>query len=78
MNTLAGIGGLGTPELMVILAICVLLFGPSRLPGLARGVGEGIREFKKGMSGAPPLEESDASKKNTPDERDSAGVAKDS
>lgn len=38
---------IGMGELLVILVIVVLIFGASRLPQLARGLGEGIREFKK-------------------------------
>lgn len=37
---------LGVPELLVILAIVVLIFGASRLPELGRGIGKGIRNFK--------------------------------
>lgn len=44
---LAVIGGLGAPELMLILVIVVVLFGAGRLAGLGRDLGQGIREFKK-------------------------------
>jgi sec-independent protein translocase protein TatA len=45
--------GLGFPEIVLILVILVVLFGASRIPELGRGLGEGIRNFKKGMkSGA--------------------------
>jgi len=44
---LAGIFGLGGPELIIILVILLLLFGGSKLPALAKGLGESIREFKK-------------------------------
>jgi sec-independent protein translocase protein TatA len=37
---------LGIPELLVILAIIVLVFGASRLPELGRGIGKGIKNFK--------------------------------
>jgi sec-independent protein translocase protein TatA len=37
---------LGMPELMVILAIVILIFGANRLPELGRGIGRGIRNFK--------------------------------
>jgi sec-independent protein translocase protein TatA len=43
--------GLGWPELILILAIVLLLFGGSRLKDLAKGVGEAMREFKKSSSG---------------------------
>ncbi len=38
---------LGIPELLVILAIIILIFGASRLPDLGRGLGRGIRNFKE-------------------------------
>ena len=47
------IGGLGTPELLIILAVIVLLFGAAKLPELARGSGRALRIFKaetKGLS----------------------------
>lgn len=57
------IAGLGVQELLVILLICVLLFGATKLPQIGRGMGEGIRNFKKGLKGgeddaASPAEES--------------------
>ena len=41
--------GIGFPELLVILLICLLLFGASRLPEIGKSLGEGIREFKRAM-----------------------------
>jgi sec-independent protein translocase protein TatA len=38
--------GIGIPELLVILAIIVLIFGASRLPELGKGLGKGIKNFK--------------------------------
>ena len=37
------------PELLVILLICLLIFGASKLPEIGRALGRTIREFKKGM-----------------------------
>jgi sec-independent protein translocase protein TatA len=45
------IGGLGTPELIIILAIIVLVFGASKLPELARGSGRALRIFKAETQG---------------------------
>ncbi len=45
--TLAGIFGLGGPELMIILVIILLLFGGAKLPALAKGLGQSVKEFKK-------------------------------
>lgn len=39
----------GVQELIIILIIIVVLFGASRLPQLGRGLGEGIRNFKRGL-----------------------------
>jgi len=44
---LAGIFGLGGPELLLIFAVLLLLFGGAKLPGLAKGLGQSIKEFKK-------------------------------
>ena len=43
----AGIFGLGGTELIVILLIVLLLFGGAKLPALAKGLGQSIKEFKK-------------------------------
>ena len=42
-------GSLGVPELLVIFIILVLLFGASKIPQLGKGLGEAIRNFKKGL-----------------------------
>ena len=42
---------LGAPEILIILAIVVLLFGAKKLPELARGAGQGLRIFKTEMKG---------------------------
>ncbi len=38
------------PEIVIILVIVLLLFGPSRLPGIGKGIGEAIGGFKKAMT----------------------------
>lgn len=44
---LAFLGSLGTPELVLIFIVILLLFGAKKLPELARGVGKSMGEFKK-------------------------------
>jgi sec-independent protein translocase protein TatA len=41
--------GLGTPELIIIAVIVILLFGANKIPQLAKGLGEGIRNFKSAI-----------------------------
>lgn len=41
--------GIGMPELLVILLICLLVFGAAKLPEIGRSLGRTISEFKKGM-----------------------------
>ena len=43
--------GIGSQELMVILAVVFLIFGAKRLPELGGSLGQAIRDFKKGMEG---------------------------
>ena len=42
----------GVPELLIVLAIVLLLFGYSRLPQLGKGLGQGIRNFRHGLKGS--------------------------
>jgi sec-independent protein translocase protein TatA len=46
---IALIGPLGLPELLIILAVLILIFGASRLSGLGKGLGQSIRGFKEEM-----------------------------
>jgi sec-independent protein translocase protein TatA len=48
--------GLGFPEMLLIFVIIVLIFGTSRLPELGKGIGEGIKNFKKSMKDEPEEE----------------------
>lgn len=48
-QTILAIGGLGTPELIVIAIVIFLLFGATRLPQLAKSLGQSKRAFKEGL-----------------------------
>jgi sec-independent protein translocase protein TatA len=48
---------IGLPELAIILGIAVLLFGGRKIPELAKGLGEGIRNFKHALKGEEKTEE---------------------
>ena len=48
--------GLGVQELLLIFVILVLIFGTSRIPELGRGLGEGIKLFKKSLRDEPEEE----------------------
>ncbi len=43
-------GKLGLPELLLILAVALLIFGPSKLADLGKGLGEGIKNFKSAVN----------------------------
>jgi sec-independent protein translocase protein TatA len=43
--------GIGVPELIVIMVIALVVFGPGRLPEVGSALGKGIRDFKKGFEG---------------------------
>ena len=43
--------GLGTPELLLIVLVVLLLFGGKKIPELMKGLGKGVKSFKDGMDG---------------------------
>jgi len=49
-------------EIVVVLIIALVVFGPKRLPELGRSVGKGMREFKSGITGAADSEQSELDK----------------
>ncbi len=51
---------IGAPELIILLVVLLLVFGPKRLPEMGRSVGRGIREFKDSVSGNEKPEEQQA------------------
>lgn len=44
--------GLGIPEVLVILALALIIFGADKLPELGKNLGKGLKSFKKGLSDA--------------------------
>jgi sec-independent protein translocase protein TatA len=48
--------GLGATELLIILGICVLLFGARRLPEIGSGLGKAIKNFKSGVTGKDEID----------------------
>ncbi|MHC4944065.1 MAG: Sec-independent protein translocase subunit TatA/TatB [Planctomycetota bacterium] len=62
--------GLGPTELIVILAIVFLLFGAKKIPQLARGLGKGITEFKRGLKDTSKVDDdADEIPEDTKDEK---------
>ncbi len=62
----AGVFGLGPTELIVILIILLVLFGGSKLPSLARGLGQSMKEFKKASKDEEEPKSSDSHKSAGP------------
>jgi sec-independent protein translocase protein TatA len=59
--------GLGFQELVIILIIIVIVFGAGKLPDLGKGLGQGIKNFKKAVSGQE--DDDDAAKKEINDKK---------
>jgi sec-independent protein translocase protein TatA len=65
MNALMILGVIGPWQIILILAVVLLLFGGKKIPELMKGLGQGAREFKKGMNGENEEEKKkDESKKD--------------
>jgi sec-independent protein translocase protein TatA len=56
-------GRIGLPELLIILAIVIVIFGANRLPGLGKGIGSAIRNFKDEMGGNDEDDKKDQNRK---------------
>jgi sec-independent protein translocase protein TatA len=47
-------GDIGVPELIIVLIVVLVIFGPGRLPEVGKALGEAIRDFRAGMNEAEP------------------------
>jgi sec-independent protein translocase protein TatA len=77
--------GIGVTELIIVLVIVLLIFGPKRLPGMGKALGSGMKEFKDSITGNDKDEKDDDDKPSitaadgdttstTATERERAGV----
>jgi sec-independent protein translocase protein TatA len=71
MFTQFAVLGIGTTELLLILAIIVLLFGAKKLPELSRSLGDSARELRKGMGSGNEDKKKQADRKEAEDARNS-------
>ncbi len=55
--------GLGAPELIIILAVVLLLFGSTRLPKLARSLGQASKEFRQGVGEGSKADDQEETRK---------------
>jgi len=71
-STLAFIGGLGVTELVIILVIVLIIFGPSKLPQIGKALGESMRALKRSSSEeeTEAKKEADKTDKDTKDKGD--------
>jgi sec-independent protein translocase protein TatA len=53
-------------DILVICLLVLLFWGPSRLSGLGKGIGEGIRNFRKGLRGNEGLQKGDPDRRDAP------------
>jgi sec-independent protein translocase protein TatA len=51
--------GIGIPEILILLLVALLVFGPKRLPEMGRSLGRGMREFKNSVSGRDDRDDDD-------------------
>ena len=65
---------IGTPELIVVLVIALIIFGPKKLPQLGRSLGSGMREFKNSVTGGSK-DDDDAAELEAADDKPAASTA---
>ncbi len=58
---------IGTTELLLVGGLALLLFGGKKLPEMMRGLGQGVREFKKGVNTDAPLDEENLENPENPE-----------
>ena len=63
-------GRFGFQEILLIVAVALVFFGGTRLPALGKGLGEGIRNFKKGLRGGDDSEDEDEGEGQLPEADD--------
>lgn len=63
-------GSLGLPEILLILVIVVIIFGARRLPELGKSLGEGIKNFKRSVSGKEEGQKEISSNKTQPPKKE--------
>jgi len=62
-------GPVGPQELLIVLLIVIIIFGARRLPELGKGLGEGIRNFKKAFGGKEPEDKKSDTEKTIPPDK---------
>ena len=60
--------GFGTPEIILIALVILLLFGGKKIPEMMRGLGKGVRSFKDGMNGIEDPKKEQEKKQDTENE----------
>jgi sec-independent protein translocase protein TatA len=63
MNAFLILGVIGPWQIILIVIVVLLIFGGKKIPELMRGIGQGAREFKKGISGEEEEKKKDEAKK---------------
>ena len=65
-------GSLSPVHWLLVIVVALLLFGPGRLAGVGKGLGEGIKSFKKGLNEDEPDDKKDAPKPQITEKKDEA------
>lgn len=68
---------IGTTELLLIGGLALLLFGGKKLPEMMRGLGQGVREFKKGVNDINPGPDGNQEEEEQPAEKEKTGTPDD-